>query len=59
MIRRLKLFLAFAAAFPSSVDAAQGDPLREAIIAQDAEYFDVYFNGCDPARARLCAASFG
>jgi hypothetical protein len=33
-----------------------GDALKQAIVSRDAEFFELYFNGCDPARLRTMLA---
>lgn len=55
----LSIFAALAAAAPAAPAAAIIPPpakLRQAIAARDAELFDLFFLGCDPARMRAMLA---
>lgn len=55
----LSLFSALAAAAPAAPAAPTIPPpveLRQAIAARDAELFDLFFLGCDPARMRAMLA---
>jgi len=41
-----------AAPVPPAPTIPTGDALKQAILSRDAEFFDLYFTGCDPARLR-------
>ncbi len=46
------LVLAFAAPAAAAVALPEGPALTEAVRARDAEFFELAFRGCDPARLR-------
>lgn len=50
----LALLIALAAAAPPAVPPQPA--LARAILARDAEFFDLFFTGCDPARLRTMLA---
>ena len=47
---------ALAAAPAPVVTIPAGDALKQAIVSRDAEFFALYFTGCDPARLRTMLA---
>lgn len=52
MLLNLALALAAAQPAPAAVALPEGPALTEAIRARDAELFQLFFLGCDPARLR-------
>ena len=52
----IEILLAAAAAATTAAPMPEGPALRTSIAARDAELFELFFSGCDPARLRTMLA---